>query len=539
MGAYRTGKSFLLDVFLRYLKRDRSVEHSERKRGVEDLPLPDWLSSKGNLTEGTDGSDEAGFTWRPGMQKCTEGIWIWSQPFVEERPNADGEMEKVAVLLMDTQGAWDSCLSKEDSATIFGLTSVLSSRQVYNISKQIQEDKVENLHWFVECARSAMRSHEGETASEGGAAPFQSLEFLVRDWGNFEEEWGMAECCEQMREHLSQHCDPAKVTTATVKSLDSLFSEISCFCLPHPGLVIEKKAWGGNLEKLDCDFITFLDTYVKRTFDTLPIKQIMGHDLMPQNFAVIFKAFVKAFKDAKPVAMPIAEALAFSNNLQAKERGLKHYKGSMTAILKKSTTGKSPEDFEKDHKEVCAEVMKEFNKSANFGEAEQIKEARSELETEVKQLFTSFMEENQRRLEQALIAFGGVAFLGLFLFIIDFASNYICDWWFQPCVEISKMLFLAYMAIFGYIGFHITKLYKERGKLAATLAGYELGKECMKQGVSLAEKATELKKNPENWKKVLAGAIEDLGLDSLIPGGDDAESEPLLEKTSAQDKKDQ
>jgi len=103
----------------------------------------------------------------------------------------------------------------------------------------------------------------------------------------------------------------------------------------------------------------------------------------------------------------------------------------------------------------------------------------------------------------------------------------------------SKMLFLAYMAIFGYIGFHITKLYKERGKLAATLAGYELGKECMKQGVSLAEKATELKKNPENWKKVLAGAIEDLGLDSLIPGGDDAESEPLLEKTSAQDKKDQ
>ena len=75
------------------------------------------------------------------MQKCTEGIWIWSQPFVEERPNADGEMEKVAVLLMDTQGAWDSCLSKEDSATIFGLTSVLSSRQVYNISKQIQEDK--------------------------------------------------------------------------------------------------------------------------------------------------------------------------------------------------------------------------------------------------------------------------------------------------------------------------------------------------------------------------------------------------------------
>jgi hypothetical protein len=309
--------------------------------------------------------------------------------------------------------------------------------------------------------------------------------------------------------------------------------------LPHPGLVIEKKTWGGNLDKLDCDFITFLDTYVKRTFESLPVKQIMGHDLMPQNFAVIFKAFVKAFKDAKPVAMPIAQALAFSNNLQAKERGLKHYKGSMAAILKKSATGKSPEDFEKDHKEVCAEVMKEFSKSANFGEAEQIKEARSDLEAEVKALFANFVEDNKRRLEQALIAFAGVAVIGLILFFIDFASNYICDWWFQPCVEISKMLFLIYMAIFGYVGVHIGKLYKERGKLAATLAGYELGKECMKQGVSLAEKTQEIGKHPDNWKKILASMLEELGFDSLVSQVDSAESEPLLEKTSPQDKKDQ
>merc|ERR1711990_79584 len=151
----------------------------------------------------------------------------------------------------------------------------------------------------------------------------------------------------------------------------------------------------------------------------------------------------------------------------------------------------------------------------------------------------SFMEDNKRRLEQALIAFAGVAVIGLILFFIDFASNYICDWWFQPCVEISKILFLVYMAIFGYVGVHIAKLYKERGKLAATLAGYELGKECMKQGVSLAEKAQEIGKHPDNWKKILANMIEDLGFESLVSQVDSAESEPLLEKTSAQDKKDQ
>lgn len=49
----------------------------------------------------------------------------------------------VAVLLMDTQGAWDSNMTKEQSATIFGLTAVLSSKQIYNINMQIQEDKAD------------------------------------------------------------------------------------------------------------------------------------------------------------------------------------------------------------------------------------------------------------------------------------------------------------------------------------------------------------------------------------------------------------
>ncbi len=41
-------------------------------------------------------------------------------------------------------------MTKEQSATVFGLTAVLSSTQIYNISKQIQEDKVENLRHFME-----------------------------------------------------------------------------------------------------------------------------------------------------------------------------------------------------------------------------------------------------------------------------------------------------------------------------------------------------------------------------------------------------
>lgn len=79
---------------------------------------------------------------------------MWSVPFVRQLNSG----EKVALVLMDTQvrlsalklrsvmafsqGAWDSKMTKEQSATVFGLTAVLSSKQIYNTSKQIQEDKV-------------------------------------------------------------------------------------------------------------------------------------------------------------------------------------------------------------------------------------------------------------------------------------------------------------------------------------------------------------------------------------------------------------
>lgn len=38
------------------------------------------------------------------------------------------EGRRVAVLLMDTQGAWDDTMTKAQSATIFGLTALLSSK---------------------------------------------------------------------------------------------------------------------------------------------------------------------------------------------------------------------------------------------------------------------------------------------------------------------------------------------------------------------------------------------------------------------------
>ena len=61
-GAFRKGKSFLLDFFLRYLS----------KNGRED-----WM--------GSDDEPLTGFHWKGGSERDTTGILMWSEPFILKR----------------------------------------------------------------------------------------------------------------------------------------------------------------------------------------------------------------------------------------------------------------------------------------------------------------------------------------------------------------------------------------------------------------------------------------------------------------------
>ena len=49
------------------------------------------------------------------------------------------------VLLMDTQGAFDSMSTVKDCATVFALSTLLSSVQIYNLMTNVQEDDLQHL----------------------------------------------------------------------------------------------------------------------------------------------------------------------------------------------------------------------------------------------------------------------------------------------------------------------------------------------------------------------------------------------------------
>ena len=122
----------------------------------------------------TDTLGNDGFHWRAGEERDTTGIWMWSHPYL---------IQNLAVLLVDTQGMFDNETTMILTTSIFGLSTLLSSYQIFNVDKKIGEDSLQQLALFSEYARSAMvKATAGQIEK-----PFQRMEFLVRDWQNFED----------------------------------------------------------------------------------------------------------------------------------------------------------------------------------------------------------------------------------------------------------------------------------------------------------------------------------------------------------------
>lgn len=129
-GAFRKGKSFLLDFFLRYMRNQGQA---------------DWL--------GDPTAPLKGFSWRGGCERDTTGILLWDEVFLV----TTSQGQQLAVLFMDTQGAFDCESTVKDCATIFALSTMTSSVQVYNLSQNIQEDDLQHLQLFTEYGRLAQQ----------------------------------------------------------------------------------------------------------------------------------------------------------------------------------------------------------------------------------------------------------------------------------------------------------------------------------------------------------------------------------------------
>ena len=145
----------------------------------------------------------------------------------------------------------------------------------------IRKARVENLAYFVEFARSALRAQvvlqKSDIVSAEVDSPFQCLDFLIRDWQNYRPDWSMEQCSKQVCMHLNKFIDPNSPSIgSTAKSLQEMFRTISATALPHPGLFLARDE--------ECLLVSLSAIQVVRMFSevcTKPIKTLNSQRSAP------------------------------------------------------------------------------------------------------------------------------------------------------------------------------------------------------------------------------------------------------------------
>ncbi|CAH1977350.1 unnamed protein product [Acanthoscelides obtectus] len=366
-GAFRHGKSFLLDFFLRYMNAKNTSEWI----GAEEAPLE-------------------GFSWKGGSERDTTGILMWSEVFTAELNTG----EKVAVILLDTQGTWDSKSTVKECATIFALSTMLSSVQIYNLSSNIQEDDLQHLQLFTEYGRLAL--------ADSGTTPFQRLQFLVRDWRfPYEAPYGAVGGQQILEKRLEINEHQHSELQSLRKHIRSCFTEIACFLMPHPGIkVATSPTFDGRLGEIDSEFKDNLKILVPMLLapENLVLKKINGEKVKVRDFVQYCNSYMKIYEGnelPEPKSMLVATAEA--NNLAAVADAKESYITLMEEVCGGTKPYLNTETMEVEHRRVRDKAIFQFDSKKKMGGEEFSRIYKEQLEKDIEESFIQFKAHNESK----------------------------------------------------------------------------------------------------------------------------------------------
>ncbi|KAI1715571.1 atlastin-1 [Ditylenchus destructor] len=371
-GAFRKGKSFLLNFFLRYLKY----------RSHSNNATDDWLDSEPSLQ---------GFSWRGGCERDTNGIIAWSEPFIIKDRNG----EEIAVLLMDTQGSFDSQSTVKDCATIFALSTMVSSIQIYNVTHNIQEDDLQHLSLFTEYGRLALEDNID-------SKPFQSLLFVVRDWSYpYEAEYGYLGGGRVLNRRLEVNEKQHPELQQLRKHIRASFDDIQCFLMPHPGLdVATSPEFKGELKDISSEFQKHLRTLVPKLLDSnnIVVKSINGQPVTCRELVVYFKAYTDIFHGEElPEPKSMLAATAEANNLAAVASAKAYYAKEMEEICGGDAPFMGTAELEAQHLRIRGESIRHFRTAKKMGGTELSLQFLERLDNDINDSFENYKKVNNSK----------------------------------------------------------------------------------------------------------------------------------------------
>lgn len=315
---------------------------------------------------------------------------MWSDIFLHDYE--DGR--KIAIILLDTQGTFDSHSTVKDCATVFALSTMLSSVQIYNLSQNIQEDDLQHLQLFTEYGRLAK--------ADTGATPFQKLLFLVRDWSfPYEAEYGPNGGDKILKKRLEIHEKHHPDHQSLRRHIKACFSEIGCFLMPHPGLnVATNPNFTGKLSDISPEFKDNLLQLIPLLLapENLIVKEINGQKVKARDLMQYFISYLNIFKsDEMPEPKTMLRATAEANNLNAVATAKDLYSQHMEDFCGGKNPYQKPQLLDIEHQRAREKAIYHFVTKRKMGGAEFSDEYKQQLVEFVEETFIIYKQQNESK----------------------------------------------------------------------------------------------------------------------------------------------
>jgi len=334
-GAKRTGKStllsFLTSALLAKKQRGRyggsKPTHSSEPASITVEPTSSGSEPASITVEPTSISEPTSFVdltnfvkptiqeeehfvagW--GRQPITQGIWASDKLLPVKFRNGQAGW----LMLLDTQGLFDSKLSEFSSMRLFALSLLVSSVQLFNVSKQIQEDNLQQAALFSSFARLVDRSQISPGNDEGSHKFFQTLHFIVRDW-QFDEGDGQSPD-DYLREILAPR-PGLNDLNETREALLSSFTNLRCTLLPHPGLQATRKDFDNKISSTTPEFQFAMQQLTERVLESATSSpKVIGHEpVTVETIGLYFESFCVELNSPKiPSPLTLFCATSMINN---------------------------------------------------------------------------------------------------------------------------------------------------------------------------------------------------------------------------------
>ena len=406
-GALRTGKSFLMNAIVHYL------QHGEIK--------PETKIGHN-------------FHWKHGIEADTMGMWLWGEPIKITLKNGNSAY----LLMIDTQGIFDSNLNPKLTNCLFGLSTLISSVQIYNIEKRIQEDHLQHLELFAEYANAITK-----ITQKHHVTPFQHLKILVRDWPNYTHPIDPIKSAQEAETYLNKIMSGKNPSAcATRDNIRRCYKQIDCACLPHPGMTVAEGEFTDDFNSVRPGFIANLNHFIESLLTHLEAKMLFSELMQVREVSPYLSQCLEMLYSCNELPEP---GTILETTVNALESGIRYRALDMYQIKMRKRLGSErslgSQDLKDLHQAVYKTVLEYVDTKLVMGDEERKNQFVLNLEEKINQEYQRFITLNNQKLRW--MTYVWVVVCGIAALIFSKLTVVICT--AEMCLKISNFSYGVFL----------------------------------------------------------------------------------------------